>query len=456
MIKRITSFLEQALTWLMKRNWRVIAGGILIILFFEIFEILHKNEPLYDPFHLTELILYIFILALVGVLINFLIETNATLNRTMEVLKQKHDVSLKLTELENWDSLTNELIRLPGTIAPVEGSQLYVRNPISNELEIVADWNVEGAERTLFNQDCRKCLQEQPDAKYLFGPCAANPVAADTQTQTQEFCLPINYANGLVAVIQFKLQAGEELSQNQMEILENISPEIALALKASQGRKNLAEMRSAETALAERHSVSTFLHDHLSQNLAYLCLKLEQLSKEEDLLPVEYQQIELQHMRDAANQSYEILRDMIETMHPETTPRLVNLFNEHAKKVSERGHFKISITTTGQEAPISPNIQKAIFYVFQEAIRNVEKHANAKNVKVTIDWSKDSLLNVNIADDGVGFDLQNLDATKHFGLEIMQERVDKVKGKIGIHSSAELGTEINISVPILVPQKERQ
>jgi len=450
--KDLTTF-ERILQWLGNYNWYVVAAVTIGITLFEIYEVIRKKDNPTDPFHIVELLLYILILILVGVLVHFLVRANAAQTRTMKILEYKHNINLKLIELENWEALTDGLLKLPNEIVAIQGSRLFISSPISGELGLVAQWNEDRTQPLVFDQDCLTCLQERSDANYQFGSCVEHAITLAEPGQPQEFCLPLNYANNLFAIIQFKLKDNEQLSQDQIEIFENISPGISLALKAGQIRKNLAEIRSAEAALAERHSVSTYLHDYLSQNLAFLCLKLEQLSRGDENLTEKYKRVDLRHMMDAANQSYEILRDMLETMHPETTPRLINLMKEHAKKESERAHFDVSIESTGKEFAVSTDVQRAVFYVFRESLSNIEKHAKAKSVKVFMHWEKECL-DVTIADDGIGFDLQNLDGSKHFGLDIMQERVDKVGGRIDVHSSIGSGTEIKIFVPVLSLEKK--
>jgi len=452
-IKRITIFFEQVLKWLKRFAWYVISGGIVIIVFFEIFEALHKNEPLNDPFHILELVSYILILALVGVLIKYLVNANIVQNSTLEILNYKHKISQELTRLEDWDRLVNELVKLPSTVAVVEASQLLVQSPFSDQLEILASWYAEGLSGSDFYYDCRKCLMKGKNADFSFGQCHHTRTALDTAARSQEYCLPLTYANSLLALIQFKLKVGEELSSTQYEIFENISPEIALALKAGLEQRKLLELKAIETALAERHSISTYLHDNLSQNLAYLCIKLDQVTAGDEQLS-ENLWIELQHMKDAANLSYEIVRGMIESTHPVTTPHFVNLIRAYTMKVSQRANIEITIDRRGKEIPILPEVQQILFYLFQEALSNVEKHARAEKVNVLIDWGQDNLT-VTVSDDGIGFDPQEVDHTKHFGLEIMQERIDKVNGRIDFQSSPDSGTEVTIFVPAILTQKER-
>ena len=438
-----------------KRHWRLISGGAFFILFFEIFEILHKNEPFTDPFHLAELALYVFFLALVGVLFNTLVKVNAAQERTMEILKYKHDTSLELAETDDWEALITRLVELPGKFVSVEASRLRVLNPLSGKLEEAACWKGEGTESTLFRNNCQECLRAHASTEVLFSPCISpKALATAVGSQPMEYCLPITHSNNMLALIQFKLKPGVELTQEHEEIFESIRPEIALTLRASQEQEKLAELRLAETALAERHSISTYLHDNLSQNLAYLCLKLDQFTEEEDQFS-EDEWIELQHMKDAANLSYETVRGMIETIHPTTTPLMVNLIVAYTRKVSERANIEIKVKKVGKALPIPPDVQQTVFYVFQEALSNVEKHAEAGKANVLIEWGQASL-SVSVSDDGIGFDPEQVDHSKHFGLDIMQERIKKVNGRIDFQSSVNSGTRITIFVPVSTNKEENK
>jgi nitrate/nitrite-specific signal transduction histidine kinase len=205
-------------------------------------------------------------------------------------------------------------------------------------------------------------------------------------------------------------------------------------------------MHSSETALAERRTVSHYLHDNLGQNLGYLCFKLDQLIIEKDLLSRENLISDLETMREAANDAYEIVRGTLETIQMETTPQLTNLLIEHAKKVSHRANFELEFKTKGTPYPISPNIQRTVFYIFKESLSNVEKHAKASKVHVLTEWNEENLT-VTISDNGIGFDLHSVNTDRHFGLEIMNERISKVNGRLTFTVSENSGTSVNISVP---------
>jgi signal transduction histidine kinase len=452
-IKKINIYFEQIIKWLGKRSWGVITGILFFLIFLEIFELLHKEEPLFDPFHLVELIIYVLILAFMGVLINFYIMANVAKKQTLEILKRKHNLSLELAALDDWEELISKLVKLPGTVAPVGASRIHICNSVSGQMEDVARWSENGAGISNLQHDCRKCLTEREITDSLVRlHCSSYVEAVDGATAPKEYCLSITSADNLLALIQFQLKIGENLSDEQKEIFENVEPEIAWALKVAREQKMLSEMRLTEKTMAERHSLSTYLHDNLSQSLAYICLKLDQLTKENEQVFVSQLGTDLQSIKSAAQDSFNIVRRRLEIIHPETTPHFVNLIVAYAKKVSERADIEISIDKIGEDVLILPDVQQTIFYVFQEALSNVEKHARAKNVKVLINWGDDSI-NVTISDDGVGFDLQHVNRAKHFGMEIMQERIENVNGSINIQSSEDSGTTVSLNVPIQSPDK---
>jgi len=452
--KKINHTIEQGFQRLGKNSWGTVVVVLILIIIFEISEILQKKDSFTDPYHLVELTVYFLILGFLGYLIKYFIKVNNLQKHTMEVLNYKHQLSLELTKLDNWNELIGELVKLPNKIAPVGLSRLHAFNPITNEMEVVARWEDEENHHHRFLYDCRKCIQGHPIKNSLFRPCCySEGQEEDDADQPLEYCLPIASQENLLGLIQFQLKNGEDLSVGKVEIFESIQPEIALALKAAWEHQKLAEMQITETALAERHSISDFLHDNLSQNLAYIILKLEQLTSETEQVTERQKKDDLYNMKGAARESYNLVRGLLESIHPETTSRLVNLFIEHGNKVFKRSHFETRIEERGDELPISPDIKRTLFYLFQETLSNVEKHAQAKIVNVIVDWGFDNL-HVTISDDGVGFNPQSLNGINHFGLDIMRERIKKINGQLDIQSRADSGTEVSICVPIELPKKE--
>ena len=113
--------------------------------------------------------------------------------------------------------------------------------------------------------------------------------------------------------------------------------------------------------------------------------------------------------------------------------------------------ISVSFRTNGQERRLPSRIETTIYRVIQEAVSNIAKHANAKNVNIILQFRVKSI-KFTIVDDGKGFDLDEAintrDRPRGLGILGMMERVGLIKGTIQINSSKTTGTEIIVMVPI--------
>ena len=432
---------DRFINWIIRYNLYFLILSASLLCFFEVIEPLIKNEPLTDPFHILEVLFFLSLLTLVRIFINHLIRANAFQSRTLEILNFKHDIILELTRSNDSDALNVELAKLPGKITSVEASRLHIMNGISEKLEMAAQWPVENIK---FKHDCDIQAILRSKDKPISG---LEVISAGQGTPVQEYCIPLRYGNELLGLIHFRLKPGVNLTSDQIDLLENIQTDIALILKVSQEQIALSEMQLAKTALAERRTISTFIHDQLGQNLGYLHLRIDQLVEDENISEIKNVQTELKRLRDVANDSYGIVRDILKTMRSETVPNLTNLLQEQARSVSHRANFALDFKSVGKPTPLLPGIQQAVFFTFCEALSNIEKHANADKVDVLVAWNN-GILDISVADNGKGFESGQTQEENHFGLHIMRERISGIQGALTITSATNTGTVISISVPL--------
>lgn len=444
MSRNSVSSSDRLINWIISNNFSVIVLSAFLLCFFEFVEPLIKNEPLTDPFHILEILFFLSLLALVRILINHLIKANVFQSRTLETLNFKHDMIMELTKSNNSETLNIEIAKLPGKITSVEASRLHIMNSFSEKLELAVQWPTEDIN---FQYDCQQHETFNSKDNPTYGLRAFNEDTAEQEIPALEYCIYLNYGNDLLGLIHFKLKPGVKLTSDQIEILENIQTDIALILKVGQEQTSLSDMQVAKTALAERRTISTFIHDQLGQNLGYLHLRLDQLVENEDIREIKNVQTELKRLRDVANDSYGIVRDILKTMRSETVPNLTNLLQEQARSVSHRANFALDFKSIGKPIPLLPGIQQAVFFTFCEAISNIEKHAFADKVDVLVAWH-DGNLDISVADNGKGFQSDKAHDENHFGLHIMRERISGIQGMLAINSTANAGTIISISVPL--------
>jgi signal transduction histidine kinase len=96
-------------------------------------------------------------------------------------------------------------------------------------------------------------------------------------------------------------------------------------------------------------------------------------------------------------------------------------------------------------------VQRHIYRIFQEALTNIGRHAQTRQVKAIIKRSEQGI-SVLIQDDGKGFevdeDFADHPKTRRFGLATIKERVELIGGSLDITSELGSGTEITFTVPV--------
>jgi signal transduction histidine kinase len=186
--------------------------------------------------------------------------------------------------------------------------------------------------------------------------------------------------------------------------------------------------------------------------LGYIHLKLDQLNADPSLKKLPRVRADLERLREVANESYEIVRDILKKIQPETIPHLTNLLHEHAKTISRRAKFELEFKFLGKASYLPTHTQQMIFFAFREILSNIEKHANAHKVQILVTWNQ-HFLDISVADDGQGFEPGRIDTSEHFGLEIMRERIASINGQLSVNSSENTGTIVSISVPLEAGKK---
>lgn len=426
-----------------KWRWLVLAGIGLSLLWVEIQEFI-VLRILNQAFHYFEVFQYAVLLISTGLLLELFARSTKAHKQAVNILENKHRISLDLVSQDDWESLIDKLTMIPGKIADVEETYLLIFEPLHGEFEIVGHWQKESLLLEEKGWDplteCSKSLETSSGMKSLFHLCQ------ETANGDYIYCLEVSHQNIPTALLKFRVLRDAKLTRDEEQVFSNIRDEIIIAIQTSHDRRRVSEMQSAEIAMAERRMVSAYVHDQLGQNLGYMHLKLDQLSTNENIDIREVQK-ELNRLREVANDSYEIVRDILKKMQPETVPHLTNLLHEHARTVSRRSKLALNFQSMGKPLILSPDTQQIIFFAFREVLLNVEKHASADAVDVSVSWN-DGCLDILVKDNGKGFDMATVRRDEHFGLDIMKERLSHINGMLKVNTSRDAGTVVSISIPL--------
>ncbi len=118
---------------------------------------------------------------------------------------------------------------------------------------------------------------------------------------------------------------------------------------------------------------------------------------------------------------------------------------EFTKRTGIPCKLKIDFSEPGFSMYLSGHI----FGIFQEALDNVARHAEAKEVNTEINYLNENMV-VSIEDNGKGFNIKTTKNKKSFGLLRMKEQVFQINGEIKIRSNPGEGTKIELVVPVII------
>ena len=212
---------------------------------------------------------------------------------------------------------------------------------------------------------------------------------------------------------------------------------------------NQLQRIQSESIIQERNRLSRELHDGLNQTLAVLHWQsqlIERKLNENDLHYADMKQI-----KDLIIQAQSDAREAMKALHTNAdSGSLLPMLNLHLNNISSQNSIKTSLDTASDSYSLSHNVEAELIRVCQEALVNVRKHSQARQVRVKL-REIDGYLETTISDDGKGFDyntyLLEEDSQKGFGLAVMRERAESIGGALEIWSSPGKGTIILARVP---------
>ena len=194
----------------------------------------------------------------------------------------------------------------------------------------------------------------------------------------------------------------------------------------------------------ERQSIAREIHDELGQYLTAISFDIGKLkSKIQDQQTQEL----LLHARLLLQDTINAVRKIAFSLRPLLIDDLglVEAIKYHAREFEERTNIPCQFKDFTSNHYISnKNITISYFRVFQEALTNVTRYAQASKVEASLKLNKSSLL-LTIKDNGVGFDTSLLQQKKSLGIIGMRERMRLVNGNFKLNSKPGYGTQIIVS-----------
>jgi signal transduction histidine kinase len=242
-------------------------------------------------------------------------------------------------------------------------------------------------------------------------------------------------------------KAEAQLRENERLLEKRVDErtrELRLALEENE---RLRIKSVAAAAKEERSRLARDLHDSVSQAIygitlgAQAAVQIVKTDPAKVVAPIEY-------VNSLAEVALKEMRALIYQMRPESLQRegLIIAFKNYCEALAARYNLDVRAEIDMLEPEISFDVKEAVNRVGQEALFNAIKHANASRICLRMWSDADSVLKLEVADNGNGFDTSEV-FIGHYGLNTMRERIEVCGGKFDIESAPGKGTTVRVVLP---------
>lgn len=201
--------------------------------------------------------------------------------------------------------------------------------------------------------------------------------------------------------------------------------------------------------LSERNRLAREIHDTLAQGLVATSVQLR-LAKKHSNGAGESLSRHLDTAQELVRGSLEEARNSIWNMRSQIleTGDLPSALSSILRQMADGSELKTDFKVTGRPRRLAPVIENNLLRLGQEAITNATRHAQAREIGVSLDFGEKQF-RLAVRDDGGGFEVTRA-AKKNggFGLMGMRERAKELQGELDIRSAPGQGTEIIVCIPL--------
>ncbi len=213
----------------------------------------------------------------------------------------------------------------------------------------------------------------------------------------------------------------------------------------------LQNVREKEGKLIARE-----IHDELGQALTALKIDVSYISRK-FLKDIKDKELFLKKVKSMS----ELVDDTIKTVQKisaELRPGLLDdlgllpAIEWYTEDFKERTKIECQADLDFEEIDLDPDYSTAIFRIFQEAMTNIARHAEATKVNIKLK-NVNGKLEIQISDNGKGIKEEDIYSPNSLGLIGMRERIRPFNGELKLYTPKTGGTTLSVSLPINGHQK---
>ena len=276
-----------------------------------------------------------------------------------------------------------------------------------------------------------------PDMREMVGA----PIVSDQQRRRAYAGVPILLQDEIIGFINIFNDQPNSIDQQDMERLTTFAGQAAIALDNARLYRHSQELATVE----ERQRLARELHDSVSQTLFTASAMAESALRQWMVDPLKARDL----MEDVHQLSISALAEMrvlLLELRPAALARtsLAQLLTQYLEPIRSRRGLGMTVDVP-EDLILDPDIKITLYRIVQEALNNIDKHAQASHITVSLALTGGQLI-LTIRDDGRGFDAAEVEATS-LGLGIMRERAEALGGSLTLESAVGHGTTIRAFIP---------
>ncbi len=398
--------------------------------------------------------------------INHLIDENQYIYDDMEDIlnKQIQRLSKKSAYLETLYSVSSKLNKMHSTEELFEHFlEVFINMTNANcgaarslgadgNLHLIASYGVidsKGQVTSVLSSDCfcgEVSTAKEPGVQFSVHTCG-KCVGEQSKSiaKVGAIFVPLKYHGKTLGVFNLFFDKEPSLAFDERALLESVADNIAIALDKSRLDEETKRMELSQ----ERLFLSQEIHDSLAQTIYSLKLQVTVLGdmlKNSNSSDAKSKVVDLQSNISEANQE---LRELMCNFRVPLDPKGIKVSLENLVNRFNNDEGIATYLQVEGRPKVSPEVEMQIIRITQEALSNIRKHANARNVRILL--SAEPNCKLLIEDDGVGFKKDQNESGitgNNIGMNIMKERADRVGASIEIESEVDEGTRVIVNFGI--------
>lgn len=282
-------------------------------------------------------------------------------------------------------------------------------------------------------------------------PCARRS-ASDYfgQRCKRVLAVPLRHRDSVLGIYTLFFDQGSELGPGIEAVLRSIGELLGLALhNARLERENLRV-----TVMNERQLIASEVHDAVAQTLAYMKMRLPLL---QDAILEHDDQRSMKYFGDvkrAVGEAHASLREILTHFRTRIDPQgLLHALRGVAAGFFDRTGIVLEFDNRATELRLPVEQEVQVFLIVQEALANIAKHSLARQARLAIRPLAQGF-EIVIEDDGSGMAAMTRvsherasGSQSHFGIEIMQERAQRLGGSVELSERDGGGMRVRLMFP---------